>query len=160
MKEATVYFNDKYIEVISWIDGGISVFNYDFTPILLPVDISNIILGDSIKKALEANFKIPAEQVNDYLFSPIWSEKDQERQKKLMQTYGYKTKKSLFKNMRSVSITLSDKILVSPSHQDGLDFSFLGLEQSNDLILNKNATDEEIGVAARKAMSLCTSIYK
>lgn len=48
MKEATVYFNDKYIEVISWIDGGISVFNYDFTPILLPVDISNITLGDSI----------------------------------------------------------------------------------------------------------------
>ena len=77
-----------------------------------------------------------------------------------MQTYGYKTKKSLFKNMRSVSITLSDKILVSPSHQDGLDYSFLGLEQSNDLFLNKNATDEEIGVAARKAMSLCTSIYK
>lgn len=30
MKFAQVYFNDQYVEITSWNDGGVYLFNYDF----------------------------------------------------------------------------------------------------------------------------------
>ncbi|MFH3675490.1 contact-dependent growth inhibition system immunity protein, partial [Acinetobacter baumannii] len=73
---------------------------------------------------------------------------------------GYKSKKALFKHMRKVSITyINDTYKISPSHQDGLDYSFTGLSKADEIILPNDATDEELGQAVRLAYEKCTSIY-
>lgn len=76
-----------------------------------------------------------------------------------MKKYNYKSKKSLFKNMRNVSISLGDKLFISASHQDGLDFSFRGIGNVDNFILDKNCSDEELGETVKLAYEKCTSIY-
>lgn len=69
MKRATVYFNNKYIEVISWNYGGMSVFNINFIPLIFEIEIDNHILGEAIRKALSAGSNIPPEGIKEFLFS-------------------------------------------------------------------------------------------
>ncbi|ENV57737.1 hypothetical protein F951_01231 [Acinetobacter soli CIP 110264] len=62
--------------------------------------------------------------------------------------------------MRNVGITyINDTYKISPSHQDGLDYSFSGLIKDNEIMLPNDATDEELGQAVRLAYEKCTSIY-
>jgi len=159
MKRAAIYFNDKYIEIISWNYGGMSVFNLDFIPLVLKFDIDNSTLGKSIKIALDAGKKIPPESVKDFLFSPELDIFMKERTKKLIAEFGYKSKKTLFKNMRKVGVEFNENYTISPSHQDGLDYSFSGLSKADETMLANDATDEELGQAVRLAYEKCTSIY-
>ncbi|MBR7775013.1 contact-dependent growth inhibition system immunity protein, partial [Acinetobacter nosocomialis] len=64
-----------------------------------------------------------------------------------------------FKNMRKVGVEFNENYTISPSHQDGLDYSFSGLSKADEIILPCNATDEELGQAVRLAYEKCTSIY-
>nr|WP_265092175.1 contact-dependent growth inhibition system immunity protein [Acinetobacter seifertii] len=114
MKRATVYFNNKYIEVISWNYGGMSVFNLDFIPLVLKFDIDNSTLGKSIKIALDAGRKISPESVKDFLFSPELDIFMKERTEKLIAGFGYKSKKTLFKNMRKVGVDFNENYTISP----------------------------------------------
>jgi len=117
-------------------------------------------LGESIQIALNAGKNIPPENVKNILFSPELDSLMTERDKKLMAEFGYKSKKALFKHMRKVSITyINDTYKISPSHQDGLDYSFTGLSKADEIILPNDATDEELGQAVRLAYEKCTSIY-
>ncbi|MBU3121744.1 CdiI family contact-dependent growth inhibition immunity protein [Acinetobacter soli] len=159
MKRATVYFNNKYIEVISWNYGGMSVFNINFIPLIFEIEIDNHILGEAIRKALSAGSNIPPEGIKEFLFSSELADFMKERNKKIMENFGYKSKKALFKNMRSVDIELDSKVNISPSHQDGLDYSFTGLSKDDEIILPNDATNEELGKAVRLAYEKCTSIY-
>lgn len=160
MKHVNVYFNSQYIEVTSWNDGGCWLLNLDFEPIKLSTNVKNKILGESIQIALNAGKNIPPENVKNILFSPELNSLMTERDKKLMAEFGYKSKKALFKHMRKVSITyINDTYKISPSHQDGLDYSFTGLSKADEIILPNDATDEELGQAVRLAYEKCTSIY-
>jgi len=160
MKFSAVYFNDQYIEVTSWNHGGALVLNLDFDPLLLPIDIDAQNLGRSIRVALNANKKIPPESLKEFIFSPITNDWMENRKKNIMKKYGYKTKKILFRNMRNVFVKLMDKeVVVSPTHQDGLDFSFTGLKKVDDLIIDINCSDEELGRTVKLAYEKCTSIY-
>jgi len=159
MKLVQVYFNDQYIEVTSWNDGGVYIFNYDFQPIVLDKIIKNEDLGRAIKIALESSHNIAPDLVKEILFSPLVKQKKQDRQNELMKKFNYRSKKSFFKNMRNISIELQDNYNISPSHQDGLDYSFTGLSKADEIILPCNATDEELGQAVRLAYEKCTSIY-
>ncbi len=69
MKRAAIYFNDKYIEIISWNYGGMSVFNLDFIPLVLKFDIDNSTLGKSIKIALDAGKRFHQKVSKIFVFS-------------------------------------------------------------------------------------------
>ena len=76
----------------------------------------------------------------------------------LMQSYGYKTKRALLKNMHSCSITkMQDIITISPSHHEKLEA--WGREKGDgieDVIIPADSTPSEIGAALRLAFSRCT----
>nr|WP_267459367.1 contact-dependent growth inhibition system immunity protein [Acinetobacter seifertii] len=114
MKLVQVYFNDQYIEVTSWNDGGVYIFNYVFQPIVLDKIIKNEDLGRAIKIALESSHNVVPELVKDILFSPLVKQKKQDRQNELMKKFNYRSKKSFFKNMRNISIELQDNYNISP----------------------------------------------
>lgn len=160
MKSAVVHFNDQYIEIISWNHGGASVINLDFTPIYLPVDVDMQSLGRSILIALIESKKVPPESIKEFIFSPITQSKIESRTKFVMEQYGYKTKRKLFKNMRSVIVSLvSHQLEISPTHQDGLDYSFTDIDNFYDFILDKNCIDRVLGETVKLAYEKCTSIY-
>lgn len=159
MKRAAVIFNDQYLEIESWHQGS-GLLNLDFERVILSLDVSNEVLGQSIIIALNAGKSIPPEDIKGILFSPELDNLMKERDKELMVDFGYKSKKTLFKHMRKVGITyINDTYKISPSHQDGLDYSFTGLSKDDEIILPNDATDEELGQAVRLAYEKCTSIY-
>lgn len=75
----------------------------------------------------------------------------------IRQKYGYKSKKKYEQDLMYIFLKLSSyEYLFSPSHTDKGGSTAL----DKDITLSLSTTDEEIGITARKAMTLCTSIYK
>lgn len=76
---------------------------------------------------------------------------------KLIETYSYKNKTALFKNMKNCSIDLtSERLRISPSRHEKLDaWSGDGLTVADDVILPVDSSPEEIGAALRIAFSRC-----
>ena len=76
---------------------------------------------------------------------------------KLIETYSYKNKAALFKNMKNCSIDLtSERLRISPSRHEKLDaWSGDGLTDADDVILPTDSSPAEIGAALRLAFSRC-----
>ena len=75
----------------------------------------------------------------------------------LMSQYGYKTKKSLFKDMKNCSIhCANDLITISPSRHDKLEaWSETGINESDHVLLPVGSAPEEIGAGLKLALSRC-----
>ena len=72
----------------------------------------------------------------------------------LMQHYGYKTKKALFKDMKHCSIERKlGTLTISPSHHEKLE-AWSGTGEA--VVIPDTSTPAEIGAALRLALSRCT----
>ncbi|ENV57736.1 hypothetical protein F951_01230 [Acinetobacter soli CIP 110264] len=94
MKMAAVNFNDQYLEVESWHQGS-GLLNLDFERVILSLDVSNKVLGQSIIIALNAGKSIPPEDVKGILFSPELDKLMKERDKKINGRFWIQIKKSI-----------------------------------------------------------------
>lgn len=76
----------------------------------------------------------------------------------LMEKYGYKTKRALFKDMKNCSIhCINDLIIISPTHHEKLEsWSGKGINESDNVVISVNESPAEIGAALRLALSRCT----
>jgi len=78
----------------------------------------------------------------------------------LIVRYGYKTKRALFKDMKSVSIRLNPSqtiMTLAPSHHDRLE-SWIRTKSDGieDVVVPADSSPAEIGAALRLAFSRCT----
>lgn len=74
---------------------------------------------------------------------------------RLMDKYGYKTKRALFKDMKHCIIHyVNNVITISPMRHEKLE-AWEGLEQSENVILSLDNTPVEIGAGLRLALSRC-----
>jgi hypothetical protein len=75
----------------------------------------------------------------------------------IMAKYGYKTKKSLFRNMKNCSIERMDgKIIIKPSFHEKLEtWSGNGISENGYVIIPESASPAEIGAGLRLALSRC-----
>ena len=74
-------------------------------------------------------------------------------------TYGYKTKKDLYKNMMYVDITVyNEQLILMPWHQEKPGaYGPTKNKDKDSVIIPADSTPEEIGKAVRLALSRCTS---
>jgi hypothetical protein len=72
--------------------------------------------------------------------------------------YAYKTKKALFKDMKSCGIKSRNGVItIRPSHHDKLEgWSGNGISQEDYVVLPASSPSEKIGEALRLAFSRCT----
>ena len=137
---------------------------------LLTFESSDEALGFAVSDAMEhSRFVLPARR------DDVWQHPDAEFDlglydykqieveyavwvKKLMERYGYKTKKMLFKDMKNVSIEKKSGVITfKPSHHEKLEG--WGREKDNgieDVVIPADSTPAEIGAALRLALSRCT----
>jgi hypothetical protein len=74
----------------------------------------------------------------------------------LMERYGYKTKRALFKNMKNVGIANKNGVLTfTPRHHYRLE-GWEGVRGDAKVVIPATSTPEEIGAALRLALSYCT----
>lgn len=168
---ASAFFNGDFysIETYSGFRGG-THGDYKGVEHRLPPDACDQELGLAVLDAMSHSrwvLGIPRE--GSIYPSGVEFDKDlydrelnMERGKKwiadLMVQYGYKTKRALFKNMRSCSIDrYGDSIKITPMHHEKLEA--WGREKDDgieNVVIPADSSPLEIGAALRLAFSRCT----
>ncbi|MDN0125252.1 contact-dependent growth inhibition system immunity protein [Yersinia aleksiciae] len=76
----------------------------------------------------------------------------------IMDKYGYKTKRTMFKEMKSCLIVREDAtVTIRPSHHEKLEtWSGKGITETDYVVIPENSLPAEIGAALRLAISRCT----
>ncbi|AJK18295.1 MULTISPECIES: contact-dependent growth inhibition system immunity protein [Yersinia pseudotuberculosis complex] len=132
-------------------------------------DVSDLYLGEMVKDALShSRFVLPAPRTDIWIHPEVTFDLDlydsrrtveryDEWVKKLMVHYGYKTKRALFKDMKSCDICCNhDAITISPTRHEKLEvWGGTGLKGSDNVILSVDSSPTEIGAGLRLALSRC-----
>ena len=163
-KSIFIEVNCDFILVTSLITGMLSMVNPDQDFIFNEVDISDLDLGRLIKEKLNESKEISFEEFQAIFNSEKMEGLQKNLEEEMKKHYGYKNKKSIYKDMSSLSLEQDDLcITISPLHQDSLDGSTgISLPDNSPLEFkyDKNISDEELGKGVRQALTYCTSIYR
>lgn len=75
---------------------------------------------------------------------------------RVVDSYGYKTKRALFKEMKKCSIeSKNDEITIRPSHHEKLEV-WDGISADDYVVISSDSSPSNVGAALRLALSRCT----
>ncbi|MDN0122890.1 contact-dependent growth inhibition system immunity protein [Yersinia aleksiciae] len=155
---ASCYCTNEFLSVDT--DSGLGLVGRDplFSPHLLPPGADDGTIGEAVLLALSNSRTLSLEEYADFFDLEKGKEQYAAWIAMLMEKYGYKTKKSLFKDMKSCSIhCVNDLIMISPTHHEKLEaWSGKGIKESDHVAISANSLPAEIGAALRLAISRCT----
>ncbi|MQL48576.1 DUF1436 family protein [Photorhabdus khanii] len=126
---------------------------------LLPPDTNDEQLGMAVLDALSKSRLIPLEDVGDFFDPEKCREQYKEWTDRLIKTYGYRSKRQLFKKMNSCDIRLLDGVItIKPSGHEKLElWTGKGIVESDYVAIPVDSSPEEVGAALRLAFSRCRS---
>lgn len=155
---ACVYVTEKFITIKT--KSGLGRVGADplFPQHLLAPDATCQIIGQAVLDALQNSRTLHSLDERVAFFDIEASKQRYENwYRDLMELYDYKTKKSLFKNMKSCSIhCINGVIKISPSWHEKLEaWSGDGIKESDHVVLSIHSPVEEIGKGLRLALSRC-----
>jgi len=159
---ACAFFNHDFFWIQTQSTGMIAYGEPDAAPYYLPPDIEDTALGEKLRAALNASKKVSTDEFHKIINSGVLNQRQREQEDFLMQSYGYKTRRALYKNMANCSIELSDgQIKITPMHHKSID----GYSSRKDtgpfsLYVSELEPDNKFGAALREGFKRCTSSYK
>lgn len=163
-KAAFVRINKDFLLVTSFIRGMIAMTDPDQDFIFNKVDITDSYFGKLVKEKLDESREVSLQEFQAIFNSEKMKGLQKRLEEEMKKRYGYKNKKSIYKDMSSLSLEQDDLyITISPLHQDSLDGS-TGISLPDNSALefkyDKSISDEELGKAIRQSLTYCTSIYR
>ncbi|OFL93425.1 hypothetical protein HMPREF2732_05900 [Haemophilus sp. HMSC061E01] len=163
-KAVSVRVNNEFLLVTSIIRGMIGMTDPDQDFVFNKVDITDSYFGKLVKEKLDESREVSLQEFQAIFNSEKMKGLQKRLEEEMKKRYGYKNKKSIYKDMFSLSLEQDDLyITISPLHQDSLDGSTgISLPDNSPLEFkyDKNISDEELGKAIRQALTYCTSIYR
>ena len=163
-KTVSVIVNNEFLLVTSIIRGMIGMTDPDQDFVFNKVDITDSYFGKLVKEKLDESREVSLQEFQAIFNSEKMKGLQKILEEEMKKRYGYKNKKSIYKDMSSLSLEQDDLyITISPLHQDSLDGSTgISLPDNSPLEFkyDKNISDEELGKAVRQALTYCTSIYR
>ena len=163
-KTVSVIVNNEFLLVTSIIRGMIGMTDPDQDFVFNKVDITDSYFGKLVKEKLDESREVSLQEFQAIFNSEKMKGLQKNLEEEMKKCYGYKNKKSIYKDMSFLSLEQDDLyITISPLHQDYLDGSTgISLPDNSPLEFkyDKNISDEELGKAIRQAMTYCTSIYR
>lgn len=163
-KTVSVIVNNEFLLVTSIIRGMIGMTDPDQDFVFNKVDITDSYFGKLVKEKFDESREVSLQEFQAIFNSEKMKGLQKRLEEEMKKRYGYKNKKSIYKDMSSLSLEQDDLyITISPLHQDSLDGSTgISLPDNSPLEFkyDKNISDEELGKAVREALTYCTSIYR
>lgn len=163
-KTVSVIVNNEFLLVTSIIRRMIGMTDPDQDFVFNKVDITDSYFGKLVKEKLDESREVSLQEFQAIFNSEKMKGLQKRLEEEMKKRYGYKNKKSIYKDMSSLSLEQDDLyITISPLHQDSLDGSTgISLPDNSPLEFkyDKNISDEELGKAVRQALTYCTSIYR
>lgn len=169
---ADAYYNGDFIcvKTRSGYRGGTEGGDPKGKQYLLPPDASDIALGAAVLDAMaHSRFVLPAPRTDVWIHPEVEFDMELYDYKKsieryaawtkaLMERYGYKTKRALFKQMKLCGIDSKNGVVdIRPSYHEKLEgWSGDGITEEDHVKLAANSSAAEIGAALRLAFSRCT----
>ena len=163
-KTVSVIVNNEFLLVTSIIRGMIGMTDPDQDFVFNKVDITDSYFGKLVREKLDESREVSLQEFQAIFNSEKMKGLQKNLEEEMKKRYGYKNKKSIYKDMSFLSLEQDDLyITISPLHQDSLDGSTgISLPDNSPLEFkyDKNISDEELGKAVRQALTYCTSIYR
>ena len=163
-KTVSVIVNNEFLLVTSIIRGMIGMTDPDQDFVFNKVDITDSYFGKLVKEKLDESREVSLQEFQAIFNSEKMKGLQKNLEEEMKKRYGYKNKKSIYKDMSFLSLEQDDLyITISPLHQDSLDGSTgISLPDNSPLEFkyDKNISNEELGKAIRQALTYCTSIYR
>ena len=158
-KCASTYINEKLISLVARSGYSMKVDDPEATEFLLDPSVSDEELGQALIRALNQSRHVDLE--TSYALEDKCRENYPKWVEGLMTRYGYKTKRTLFKNMLSCDVVLKQNIIIiEPTYHDQLEGWSGGRFTEKDYIrVSETASPAEVGAGLRLAFSRCTSKY-
>lgn len=132
-------------------------------PVLyLAPNVTDEELGAALRSSLANSRRVTLEEFQEIFHSRIVQDLEKERTASAISRYGYKTKRAMYKNMDTCTISLfDDQIEIQPTHQKSLDV-YTVRKNGGPFALSvaAAATDAEIGALLREAFTRCTSAIR
>ncbi|MEA9393596.1 contact-dependent growth inhibition system immunity protein [Acerihabitans sp. TG2] len=156
---ANTFVTNEFLNVETYSGLGMTGRDPLFPSHLLLPDVDDKSLGKAILQAL-SDSRILTELAERVEFFDL--EKGKEKYAVwiaiLMEKYGYKTKRALFKNMKKYGIHLVNNIItIRPSFHEKLEawWSSDRISESDYVVFSADSSPAEIGAGLRLALSRC-----
>ncbi|EEZ4403502.1 TPA: CdiI family contact-dependent growth inhibition immunity protein [Escherichia coli] len=153
---ASVYCTKEFLLIETQSGFGRTSSDPLFPPHLLQLDANDQCVGEAVLQALSNSRTLVNLEDRIVFFD---REKGKEKYtawiEMLMDRYGYKTKRALFKDMKHSIIHLTNgEITISPMRHEKLE-AWEGLELSENVIITVDNSPSEIGEGLRLALTRC-----
>jgi hypothetical protein len=121
----------------------------------LDPSVSDAALGTAVIRALAASRQIPPEEFGTFFDVRAGAEHEKRWVSDLKGRFGYKTKRELFRNLMSVSVSLrDDRIEFMPFRQDGVGCWIRTNDDGiQDVVIDANSEPSDVGKALRQAFA-------
>jgi Protein of unknown function (DUF1436). len=167
---ANVKLNKEFLCIQTYSGYGSSRADHRGVMHILPPDASGQAIGEALLDALsQSRFVLPEPRKDVWIHPEATFDSDlynldamMQRYKdwvaKLMAQYGYKTKRALFKDMKSCTVESKlGTIEMTPSHHEKLEaWSGDGFTEADNVVITADSAPDQVGFALRLALSRCT----
>ena len=167
---ANAKLNKEFFCIETYSGYGSCRADYKGAMHLLAPDASDQAIGEALLDALsKSRFVLPEPRKDVWIHpeatfdSKLYDFDASEQRYKdwisqLIEKYGYKTKRALFKDMKNCDIEIfSGKIIIGPSYHEKLEgWSGKGLSDADNVVIPVTSTPDQVGFALRLAFSRCT----
>lgn len=162
-KSILVGKNNDFISLTSLLICGMYAGDPEQNIIYLSPSSTNVELGIAAREKLKESREVDAREFSEIVKSGRIKEWEKLTEQNIKKKYGYKTKNAIYKNMKSINITLlNNEIFIMPEKQIKLD-NYTAVKDSEGNVIkfnyNANITEEDLGVAIRNAMNFCISNF-
>ncbi|NRN30196.1 contact-dependent growth inhibition system immunity protein [Photorhabdus heterorhabditis] len=156
---ARTEFNGDFYSIQTYSGNGLLKVDPLGSNHLLQLIASDQELGKAVLDALSKSRVIPLNECGGYFDHDANAEQYKNWIAKMMESYGYRSKRQLFKKMLSCGICMLDgQITIRPSCHEKLE-SWTGktISEFDYIIIPADSSPEEVGAALRLAFSRCRS---
>jgi hypothetical protein len=147
--------NDEFVCIQTYSGYRLPVRDPQARQYLLSPGVDDGTLGEAVVESLAASRFLALEEANALMESR--GERYSAWVAGLMLHYGYKSRRALFKRMKSCWMECENQALViRPTRHDRLEsWDAEGIKESDQLVVNVEAPPSDIGSALRLALSRC-----
>ncbi|NRN30891.1 contact-dependent growth inhibition system immunity protein [Photorhabdus heterorhabditis] len=126
---------------------------------LLQPFVSDQELGNAVFDALSKSRVIPIDECGDYFDHDVNDKQYKNWITEMMGSYGYRSKRQLFRKMNNCDICLLDGVItIMPYGHEKLElWTGQGIVESDYVIIPADSSPAEVGAALRLAFSRCRS---
>jgi hypothetical protein len=150
--------NRDFISVKPYSGYSLAIADPKAPEYLLKPDASDEELGEAILNALKHSRFLSYEEATELRANG--KQNYDNWVQKIMSMYGYKTKKAMFKDMKSCGMSLHEGIItIRPSYHEKLEaWGGEGISEDDYVHISADSPHAEIGAALRLAFSRCTGM--